>query len=318
QPLKMVPQFSSKSYWNTRFTDSPTSFDWLLPASTLDPLLRTTLASHADPPFPQILHIGCGTSWLSFHLRAHVAHPSQVLNLDFSETAIALGRAKEADLYPEEHAEPDALSSAEAWQRDGSSEIGAREEGGGMRWATADLLSFGSLVEAVGGTTAASRFSVVLDKSTSDAVACAESIPAADALLGMDAAMLDPEAYARVVELQDRESELKRGGDLLDPMIVLALHLAAVTVAGGTWIAVSHSRERFWFLEGGTDPRVDESDGAREYAERPSELDPKRFWRVERKEALDAPGSDERSNGAVHPPRIQHWLYLLIRSNKSL
>ncbi|KAL9094284.1 MAG: hypothetical protein Q9165_003424 [Trypethelium subeluteriae] len=318
----MPPQFSSKSYWNTRFTDSPTSFDWLLPASALDSILRTTLASRPDPA-PKILHIGCGTSWLSFHLRAHVAQPSQVLNLDFSETAIALGRAKEADLYPEEqqHHEPDALSSAEAWQQhEGRDETLSPQDGGAMGWATADLLSFSSLIDAVGGTTTTPQFSVILDKSTSDAVACAESIPAADVLLGMDAVQLDAEAYARVLELRDHQESVRKrgGGELLDPMVVLALHLAAVTVAGGTWIAVSHSRERFWFLEGGTDPRMDGSDGAREGVGRPSGLDPKRFWRVERKEALDASESDERSNGAVRRPRIQHWLYVLVRSNMSL
>ncbi|KAI9656794.1 MAG: hypothetical protein M1821_003433 [Bathelium mastoideum] len=298
----MAPEFSSKSYWNTRFTTSPNSFDWLLPASSLDPLLRTTLASCPDPN-PQILHIGCGSSWLAFHLRAHVAHPGQVLNIDFAEAAVALGRRKEAEMYPEDD---ERLSSGAEWRGEE-----AEEERRMMRWEVADLLDLASLVAAAGGSAvAAPRFSLVLDKSTSDAIACAESVPAADVFAGMDAVFSGSDAHGTVSSL--RNQSVWDASKTLDPMIVLSLHLAAVVVEGGSWIAVSHSQERFQFLGSNS------SDAARDPCRKLNSLDPKRFWNLERKEPLDAPEQTELSNDAVSQPKIKHWLYVIVRTSELL
>ena len=293
----MAPQFSSKSYWQDRFTTSPGTFDWLLPASTLDPLLRTILSSNPHPT-PQILHIGCGSSWLSFHLRAHVESPPQVLNVDFAEAAVELGRRKEADLYRDEEAREDVLSSCEAWGRDG-------EEKRGMRWTVADLLDFASLAAAAGSS--GPQFSLVIDKSTSDAIACAESIPANDVFLGMDAVRLGLNAVASVQSL--REKFVLGAKNLMDPVIVLSLHLAAVTLELGAWISISHSQERFWFLESKCDEGSTRS---------LNDLDPKRFWKLEKKEPLNAPDEDEANGASVHRSKIQHWIYVLSRTSEPL
>ncbi|KAI9686009.1 MAG: hypothetical protein M1822_003992 [Bathelium mastoideum] len=297
----MAPEFSSKSYWNTRFTTSPSAFDWLLPACSLDPLLRTTLASCPDPS-PHILHIGCGSSWLAFHLRAHVSQPGQVLNVDFAEAAVELGRRKEAEMYPED----EGLSSGAEWRGEGAEE-GERRM---MRWEVAGLLDLASLVAAAGGSAAGPRFALVLDKSTSDAIACAESVPAADVFAGMDAMFSGSDAYGTVSSLRDRS--VSDGSNTLDPMIVLSLHLATVVIEGGSWIAVSHSQERFWFLGSNS------SAAARDPCRKLNSLDPKRFWNLERKEPLDAPEQTELSNDAVSQPKIKHWLYVIVRTSELL
>ena len=299
----MPPQFSSKSYWNSRFTSDPSPFDWLLPASALDSLLRSTLSSSPFPN-PKVLHIGCGTSWLSFHLRAHVEKPNQVLNLDFSETAIDLGKTKEADLYrPDEAEVPEMLSSSREW-------CGAEDDGERMQWAAADLLEFSSLVSATGCS--GPQFAVILDKSTSDAISCAQSIPATEAFLGIDAGVLDSKAFSAAMNL--RERSVPDPEHLLDPMIVLSLHLAAITREGGTWIAVSYSQDRFWFLERNL-LNDTEADSQKHGS---NKLDPKRFWRLARKEALEIQQQDEPSISPVHRPNIQHWLYLVLRTDELL
>ena len=301
----MPPQFSSKSYWDSRFASEPGSFDWLLPASALDSLLRSTLAS-CPLSNPQILHIGCGTSWLSFHLRAHVGKPDQVLNLDFSETAVELGRIKEADIYAEDEIGGRAvLSSAEEWRK-GQSE---RE---GMRWATADLLDFSSLVSATGSS--APQFSLILDKSTSDAIACAESISVSDAFFGMDAVLLDSKTLLNALSIQAQPPLDHKCS--LDPMIVLSLHLAAITLPGGTWNALSYSQERFWFLEENASNDAEAEAGTKKI--RSNSLDPKRFWSLEKKESMDVQEQNEPDTDVVYRPKIQHWLYMVVRTSESL
>jgi EEF1A lysine methyltransferase 4 len=95
-----TPSFESRQYWDSRFTKSPQSFDWLVPPSVLIPPLLTAL-SHDTPPSSSstsILHIGCGTSSLSNLLRRH-APPSTILNVDFSRRAIELGIQREREEF---------------------------------------------------------------------------------------------------------------------------------------------------------------------------------------------------------------------------
>ena len=92
------PPFASIDYWDTRFHSNPSAFDWLQPASILDaPLTAALLDSWISKP--EILHIGCGTSLLSYHLREHVETPGQIHDVDFSQEVIELGKRREREIF---------------------------------------------------------------------------------------------------------------------------------------------------------------------------------------------------------------------------
>ncbi|KAF3910573.1 hypothetical protein ABW21_db0202543 [Orbilia brochopaga] len=144
----MPPSFGDKEYWDARFASDPSQFDWLLPADALDSAVTKALDSARSCDEPRILHIGCGTSSLSFHLRDLVKSPSQIHNVDFSAAAIDVGKAQEAAESPLER----------------------------MQWSVADLLSFDDILTLRAAGEAARAYHVVVDKSTADAISCAEDV----------------------------------------------------------------------------------------------------------------------------------------------
>jgi hypothetical protein len=73
-------------------------FEWLEEPNTLDPYIVDALNT-AQEEKPGLLHIGCGTSPLSYHLRSHVKDPKQTHNLDYSDVAIELGKRQERAVY---------------------------------------------------------------------------------------------------------------------------------------------------------------------------------------------------------------------------
>ncbi|KAK5192238.1 hypothetical protein LTR92_008185 [Exophiala xenobiotica] len=290
----MAPtDFSSQSYWENRFTATQTPFEWLLPLDDTTRIVAKLINDHSanragvsDPPphGPYILHIGCGTSELSICLRDWVCCPSHVHNVDYSEEAVKIGRRREEALF----------ASRDADQRR-------------MRWSTADLLSLPDVHSLTGedGT----LFDFVLDKSTSDAIACGDNIAV-------------PSTWAG-------------GGDdgpspvSLPPVEVLALHLAAITAAGGRWIAISYSGDRFGFLERDTHAEIETAgndDISTAVVSHPVDgqvVGPATFWRLDKKEQLAIPESEvstgrNKSTHTVHRPSIGHWLYVLTRTKASL
>lgn len=145
---KDPPPFAQPDYWDERFTKNPSAFEWLLPANCLDGPITEAL-SHASSPRPRLLHIGCGTSALSLHLRSHVEDPRQIHNTDFSRVAVELGARWERDVFDE----------------------GCTDR---MQWSTLDLLSLPSirtLAEEKG------CYDIVVDKSTCDAISCGDDVP---------------------------------------------------------------------------------------------------------------------------------------------
>lgn len=96
----MAPSdFSSQTYWENRFLARQTPFEWLLGVDDTTGILDPFIRDNVDPEkSAAILHIGCGTSDLSWRLRDYVSCPKQVHNVDFSVEAVNIGRRREEEL----------------------------------------------------------------------------------------------------------------------------------------------------------------------------------------------------------------------------
>ncbi|KAF2431702.1 hypothetical protein EJ08DRAFT_648684 [Tothia fuscella] len=92
------PAYGTEAYWEGRFKDDTTTYDWLEHANILDADIIEALKKTEDVA-PRILHIGCGTSMLSIHLRAFIKDPRQLQHIDFSAEAIELGSKMERDTF---------------------------------------------------------------------------------------------------------------------------------------------------------------------------------------------------------------------------
>jgi len=163
-----APSFGIQEYWEERFKRDREPYDWLQPSSVLDKAIADALAACEDEN-PQILHIGSGTSELSFSLRGLVKAPRQIHNADFSAEAIAWSIAREKSFFDFEWDE-DFCDEAE---REGFAkpESAAQLQVEMMRWTQTSLLS----LESVISTCDLGSYQIVVDKTCCDAVACAGS-----------------------------------------------------------------------------------------------------------------------------------------------
>ncbi|KAF2496234.1 hypothetical protein BU16DRAFT_371021 [Lophium mytilinum] len=362
------PPFSSSKYWDSRFHSNPSAFDWLQPASILDPHITAALRDTSEKTTPNILHIGCGTSLLSYHLRAHVDEPSQIHNVDFSKEAIDLGNLREAEIFQKPNGEgesndqgkksaesvdssrilsiPDEVQTCVSGrnavnrrtdtngQNDTKTHNGIKGHSGTkshnntiialgdpgltchtpahsthMRWDTVDLLSLPSLLRICDPAS----YTLIVEKSCSDAIACAEDIPVSSPYplsirhtSSPSLSTSSPSPSARLPSLSPSSQSFYH----IHPLTLLAVHLAALVVPHARWVCLSYSSARFPFLPPYTDvePAV------------PPELldqgfpDPATLWRLARHEEVEAPLEDEAWKG-VHRPRVVHWVYVLERTS---
>ncbi|KIV83977.1 hypothetical protein PV11_05957 [Exophiala sideris] len=291
-----APSFSSRSYWDDRFTGDQITFEWLLSVGdTIDIINGIGLNRSVDEQGarndskPRILHIGCGTSELSLRLRELVRWPAQVHNVDFSEAAVEHGRMKELQAFSADAASTNAVGSRDSGVS-GPTSTEVVEERSWMQWSTVDLLSLPSVQSLVGDN--GKLYDLIIDKSTSDAIACGENVT-------IMSSWPQPDGPVPIS---------------MHPVDLLALHLAAVTAPHGRWIVISYSADRFPFFES-------ENDQGHERAE--YSRGPARFWNLERKAQITVPATEEAVVGGtqghtVHRPEIYHWLYMLVRTNFSL
>ncbi|KAK6355684.1 hypothetical protein TWF718_000077 [Orbilia javanica] len=257
-----APSFGEKSYWDTRFTKNPSPFDWLLPAAAA-PFLSSIQSSISTAPSPRILHIGCGTSSLSSNLKQFVTDSKNIYNVDFSSVAIEAGQSKD----------------------------------GSMNWRTLDLLSaeqvleLGKYVKLEGRE----KFGLVIDKSTADAIACAEDV---------------------IVELPyPIAAEAPEGGSQatanIHPLAILSLHMAYLTLPGAKWLLLSYSSSRCSFLTSQDPDDILVKMGVLEQGF----TDPRLLWKVVKEEALGAREETGGTSGIVARPVVKHTLYTLERTS---
>ena len=281
----MPPNYESESFWNTRFK-SESHFEWLGNGQeTIIPGVHHYLEEHRSRRLPpRTLHIGAGTSTLSQNiLRAyhevysdHEGLDGVVVNTDFAEEAVVRGR-----------------QTGEAVK-------------GEARWERVDLLSWNDckgLVESFQPEEDEGEerlFEIVVDKSTSDAISCGGDVSFRKETLTKDGQKLSTHPLIlKIVSQVDGDVPL-----VLEPLEILALHLASLVKPGGVWIALSYSSHRFPFLAT-TESHVKEGKEGMSNL-----LAVSRFWETEKVEQVDAP-----SGGNAHAPVIQHHLYTLRRTN---
>jgi hypothetical protein len=300
-----MPDFASQEYWDQRFTKDPKPFDWLLPAKILHDVAKEVI-DKTDLQSPQILHIGCGTSDAHI-LRRLVTDPKHVLNVDYSEAAVQAGSKRERELLASEHI--DRL--LEPGKHDSVQDM-AMDPPPPMRWSCRDLLSLPDTLAFLHSQQddRGRLFDLVLDKSTSDSIACGAprhvSLPYP----------LSIDGWTRRVRASGTH-ELKD----VHPLHVLAVHLAALTTPRtGRWILVSYSEDRLPFV-----PPFPATASAGLLADDVIQAGfphPYQLWQLEAKERIDLDDQDETlaarkkrlSEGYVHRPKVAHWLYILRRT----
>ncbi|OJD37703.1 endothelin-converting enzyme 2-like protein [Diplodia corticola] len=345
---KDPPPFARPDYWDQRFTKNPSAFDWLLPANCLDGVIVEALdhASSPSNPRPRLLHIGCGTSALSLHLRSHVDDPRQVHNTDFSRVAVELGAQWERDVF-----EPDAPTAREETGapkqddaatpppdpvdettagaeggREGAAENPADHHPPRMQWSTLDLLSLPSIAAL------AHRYDIVVDKSTCDAISCGDDVPvplpyhiqprsapppsasSPDPSSSSSPSPSPSSSNSSTTTATSSPSSPPSSMVTIHPLHILALHLALIVPPGGRWLALSYSPHRFPFFEP-FPARVDEGRLDKELLER-GFVHPGRLWRLERKEMVEVEegeGDEDGGGRLVHRPKTAHWVYVLVR-----
>lgn len=279
----MPPAYGSRAYWEQRFTQER-EFEWLLPPDALLPAVRRVIAK-CDAACPKILHIGCGSSKLSFHLRILVEKAMQVTNVDYSEVAIRNCVEQE------------------------STHSSGAAKGDVMAWRAMDLLcadSIATLKDEDDVAGAGGMFDVIVDKSTSDCIACSNDVKIAL-----------PHRLRRDADSQPHSGALSC---YLHPLHVVAVHLAALARPGvARWICLSYTDDRFPFLGSGWHTSASTTVDVKAIED--GFPDPRTLWRIEHKQQLvveKAPCDNDDERPYVHRPTTCHWLYVLVRTETPL
>jgi hypothetical protein len=289
--------FGDPEYWDRRFENDVEPYDWLQDEHIFDEPIKARLQQRGADPHadPSILHIGCGSSKLSLRLRELASDPRQVLNVDVSEAGVRLGRCMERTQFGKQCAteSPNGEHSAE---RRGTADTS-------MCWATVNLVDVADIVAL-----AASHgrdFTLVADKGTSDALACAYDVP-----IQLPYRITPSGSYCEV-------AQGSIGSASIHPVQLLAVHLAFLCRPGAWWIALSFSNDRLPFLCPGV---------ARDGHDPPSPKDlhigfpdPADLWKLVRKEAVEASPEPPTTHGTpVHRPTVTHTIYILERTDYGL
>ncbi|KAL1873375.1 hypothetical protein Plec18167_006426 [Paecilomyces lecythidis] len=245
--VKGAPDYDDPGFWDTRFATGQDVGEWLNSGETLIETVLSDLekrqpieSGSGEQRRPRVLHLGPGVSRLGSKLR---------------------------DKFVER-----------GWRGDGIVEFeSGKEAAHAMHWVRADLRSWSDLSSALMGF---SPFDIIMDKSTSDAIATG-----VDEVFTSSSADDQASVCPTVRQILDR----RENSDIsLAPVELLALHLVSLTQKGTTWLALSYSTMRF--------------DNFPYLAE---------YWKVLSRTPLQAPAGQTASS--AYTPQIFHWLYILQR-----
>ncbi|CAD0111458.1 unnamed protein product [Aureobasidium uvarum] len=248
-----TPSFGEIEYWNNRFTKED-QFDWLADFALLEPWLKKAIAETSG--HGEVLHIGCGSSALSTQLRGLVDSPQQIHNVDYSPVVIERNRQRESEMLRS------LASGIEP-----------------CRWSTLDLLSASKILDL---GKSGDKYDVIIDKSTSDAISCAEDVAV--------------ELPYRINTINKDPSPAQKW-ERLYPLHILAIHLAYLARPGCRWVVLSYSDSRFSSWEDATPSGLPASN---------------LLWEMKKHEKIEQPPDPE---DMVHRPPTLHHLYILQRTD---
>ncbi|KAJ5718583.1 hypothetical protein N7488_004229 [Penicillium malachiteum] len=247
---KGAPDYDSPEFWDARFAAGADVGEWLNSGEALIDAVVSDLESRPviTGRQPRVLHLGPGVSELGLKLRDACLKRdwmgNGIVNVDFSGEAVRLGQEFESQKAPSE----------------------------AMHWYRADLLAW----DHVSDLSRYAPFDVILDKSTSDAIATAidHHFDSKD-----DTSTLCP-VIKELLSTRDAIS--------LSPVELLGLHLVPLTKKDTTWVVLSYSTFRFDSL-----PVLAE------------------YWILRSRTPLKAPSGTVSSN--AYTPDTFHWVYILDR-----
>ncbi|KAL3486042.1 hypothetical protein BJX62DRAFT_242371 [Aspergillus germanicus] len=248
---KGAPDYDDSSFWDTKFATGQDVGEWLNPGEILLDAAVSFLeqSATATQNRPRVLHLGPGVSKLGIKVRDAFSERgwmgNGIVNVDFSSEAVRLGQEVENKQNPTQ----------------------------AMHWQRADLRSWTD----VSRLHTFAPFDVILDKSTSDAIATASPV-----------SFTSESSRANICPtVQDI---VCRNGKAvtISPVELLAMHLVPLTRKGSKWFVLSYSTMRFDNL---SDLSV--------------------YWEIISRIPLEAPRGSTASG--AHTPPVYHWMYTLQR-----
>lgn len=163
-----------------------------------------------------------------------------------------------------------------------------------MRWDAVDFLDHTSLMVICGPST----YAVIIEKSTSDAIACSE-----DAYIPLPYPIAVRSSSYTPVDLHLRQSS-----EPVHPLYIAAVNLALVAKSGARWIALSYFNDRFPFLDASSITGLE----AHEFP------DPRMLWKLAEKREVEALERESthghKSDSVTHRPKVLNWVYVLERT----
>jgi EEF1A lysine methyltransferase 4 len=266
-------------------------------------------------------------------MRAHVNDPQMIHNIDYSSVAIEVGRAREVEMcasqdHQAKFNEDDSMRGDRVHHSDSVPSLPelALSSSKCMRWSAVDLLDCGPLLS----TCRKASYSIIVDKSTSDSVACAD-----DVLVSL------PYSISTFPVRRSTSHELLAP---MPPLYLLAIHMAVLTKPKARWVSLSYSQDRYSFLNNCSDivsdtntespasPQSivrrenslpgDHQDGLDQTPNKTIDTgfpNPASLWTVVSKHEIEARSQElVHDSHMVHRPKILHWVYILERTDVSL
>lgn len=254
---QLGPCYDEEQYWDEKFRFASDSFEWLGSGRILlEAFQQQAFSTITDNKPPRVLHLGSGTSKLSLDLARHYINTYQ--SQDSLNSMLNLDFSYNALKIGQEQAALQGLK--------------------GMQYLQVDLRKWSELSSSI------QSIDFILDKSTSDAISTNPNIDVNKLLLQSDYNNnLCPLLMTKIEE---------KMMDSLDPLDLVALHLAAASNLGCLWAVLSYSSSRFEMLNS-------------------SNCLSRKYWKIIQTKSVPAPsGSDNPAAPSVH-----HWFYLLQRQS---
>lgn len=244
------PSYDEEQYWDERFKFDSDSFEWLGSGGILLEAFQQAFPFTTGDTSrpPRVLQLGAGTSKLSLDLARHM--------IDVYKSETILNSVLNLDF---------SHNALKIGQEQAASQ-GLEE----MQYLHVDLRQWSEL-----SSKNIDPIDFIMDKSTSDAISTNTNI--------------DLTIQSRINNnLCPLLTKSKEKVSSLDPLDLVALHLAALSNPGCLWAVLSYSSTRFQIFSS-------------------PECLSQKYWKIIQKKSVPAPSGSEVPGA----PSVYHWFYLL-------